>query len=259
MDKVVGESKHITRAAQLKHVRLPYQARHPHQFHAPTHEPTPSTFIRYTRYPVKQQPLPVGEVRLTPRKLKKYRKHHHRGLHSLLVACCIATLIAVLLFSQGNGEGGAWFADTFRAVFGPSVTAQIESWYLGFNDAIHQAQYQLNGKKVAAPWKVVPTPTIRILPNTLNHPGTPQIVAMDLSQIPPMVTPAIDGEGAWIVQAAAPSPYDYLPLAAKTFLRPDPSHPYALVTLLQFDSRFIALHMVAGTSPVGLLVFPAQA
>src|SRR5947209_18248885 len=151
MDKVVGESKRIIRAAQLKHVRHPYQALHSLQFLVSTHEPEPATSIRYTRYPVKQQPLPVHGVRLAPRKLKKYRKHHHRGLRSLLVACCIAMLIAVLLFSQGNGEGGAWLADTFRGVFGPSVTAQIESWYLGFNDAIHQAQYQLNGKKVAAP------------------------------------------------------------------------------------------------------------
>ena len=256
MDKAVSESKRIIRAAQFKHVRHPYQARHTHQFHVPTHEPAPSTFIRYTRYPVKQQPLPVRGVRLVPTKLKKYHKYRHRGLRSLFVVCCIAMLIAVLLFSQGNGETGAWFADTFRGVFGPTVTAQIESWYLGVNDAIHQAQYQLNGKKVAAPWKVVPTPTIRILPNTLAHPGTPRVVSIDLSQIPPMVTPAIDGEGTWIVQAAAPPPYDYLPLAAKTFMRPDPSHPYALVTLLQFDNRFIALHMVAGTSqpggPVGI-------
>lgn len=253
MDKADGESKRIAHATQLKHVRRPYQARYPYQFHAPTHEPTPSNVIRYSRNPVKSQPVPVPVrgTKLVPRKLKKNRKQHHKGLRGLLVACCVMMLIAVLLFSQGNGGTGAWFADTFRAVLGPSVTAQIESWYLGFNDAIHQAQYQLNGKKVNAPWKVAPTPTIHILPNTLNHPGTPRVVAMNLSRIPSIITPAMDGEGSWIVQATAPSPYDYLPLGAKTFIRPDPTHPYALVTLLQFDNRFIALHMVAGTSQPG--------
>ncbi len=34
----------------------------------------------------------------------------------------------------------------------------------------------------------------------------------------------------------------YLPVVAKAFIRPDPSHPYALVTLLQFDPRFLSSH-----------------
>lgn len=169
----------------------------------------------------------------------------------MFVACCLLMLLAVLVLSQGNGQTGAWFADTFRVVLGPSITAQVESWYLGFNDTIQQANYQLHGKKVDAPWKVQPTPTGHILPNTPGHSAMSQIVSMNLAHIPLMVTPAIAGEGTWVVQETAPSPYNYLPLAAKTFIRPDPSHPYALVTLLQFDNRFISLHMVAGTSEPG--------
>jgi hypothetical protein len=42
-----------------------------------------------------------------------------------------------------------------------------------------------------------------------------------------------------------------MPLAVKTFIQPDSTHPYAVVTLLQFDNRFIHLHMVAGTSEPG--------
>jgi hypothetical protein len=74
---------------------------------------------------------------------------------------------------------------------------------------------------------------------------------MPLSRIPPIITPAINGEGVWLPQAAAPAPYNYLPLDAKAFIRPDSSHPYAIVTLLQFDMRFFHLHMVAGTTEPG--------
>lgn len=54
-----------------------------------------------------------------------------------------------------------------------------------------------------------------------------------------------------MVQSAALAPYGYLPLDARAFIRPDPSHLYAIVTLLQFDARFFRLHMVAGTTEPG--------
>ncbi|GAC1567802.1 MAG: phosphodiester glycosidase family protein [Ktedonobacteraceae bacterium] len=160
-------------------------------------------------------------------------------------------LLVMIVFSQGNGETGAGFADTFRAILGPGITAQIESWYLGLGDTIHQIEYQLNGKQVAAPWTVGLTPTTGTLPRASTHPTSSRLASMALAQIPPMITPSIAGEGAWLTQEMAPSPYNYLPAVAKTFVRPDPSHPYAVVTLLQFDSRFMLLHMVAGTSEPG--------
>ncbi|GHO57806.1 hypothetical protein KSB_62810 [Ktedonobacter robiniae] len=49
----------------------------------------------------------------------------------------------------------------------------------------------------------------------------------------------------------APQPYNDLPLDAKAYIRPDPSHPYAIVTMLQFDSRFTSLHIVGGTAEPG--------
>jgi len=74
---------------------------------------------------------------------------------------------------------------------------------------------------------------------------------MQLLSMDPVVSPALDGEGIWTVQDQAPAPYDYLPLDAKAFIRPDPSHPYAIVTLLQFDNRFTLLHIVGGTIEPG--------
>jgi hypothetical protein len=70
----------------------------------------------------------------------------------------VLILASPLLFSQGNGAVGVWLADTSRTVLGPSATAQIESWYLSLADMFHQAQYQLSGKQVSAPWT-----TLRVL------------------------------------------------------------------------------------------------
>jgi len=160
-------------------------------------------------------------------------------------------IILAAILSVGNGETGAWFADTFRATFGPVVTAQIESWYLGATDLLHQAQYQLGGKQVSAPWTVTPTTGMPSITTPPHAPHTLGPVPMSLQSITPLFSPAISGAGSWETISMAPAPYGNLPLAVKTFIQPDASHPFAVVTLLKFDSRFILLHMVAGTSQPG--------
>jgi hypothetical protein len=67
----------------------------------------------------------------------------------------------------------------------------------------------------------------------------------------PIVSPALDSEGTWNVLEQAQKPYNYLPLSARAFIRPDPAYPYAIVTLLQFDARFSRLHVVSGTQEPG--------
>jgi hypothetical protein len=74
---------------------------------------------------------------------------------------------------------------------------------------------------------------------------------MRLSSIPPIITPALPGEGVWTTLRNAPGRYSYLPLAARAYIRPDPAHPYAIVTMLQFDTRFVRLHIVSGTVEPG--------
>jgi len=185
-----------------------------------------------------------------PRRIPK-RKRRGRLLTRLAAAMAVLVLVASLLFSQGNGAAGAWFADTFRTVFGPAVTAQIESWYLGITDLFHQTQYQLSGKQVSAPWTVTPAPIAR--PPEIPEGGTQKLtpVSMAISNISPLFSPSISGGGIWAPISMAPAPYTTMPLAVKTFIQPDSTHPYAVVTLLQFDNRFIHLHMVAGTSEPG--------
>lgn len=190
-----------------------------------------------------QKPLPW----LKRRQKQKTSKTRGKRLRRLVIVCSILTIITVIFFSSGNGQAGAWTADALRVVFGPTITAQIESWYLGLSDTTHQVQYHLSGQQVAAPWTEGSTP-----PNIPTAPPTKSTLApMPLTRIPPTVTPALAGEGVWLAQGTAPAPYNYLPLDAKTFIRPDLSHPYAIVTLLQFDERFFRLHMVAGTIEPG--------
>ncbi len=222
------------------------------QVQLPPLVPTPPVMSPLTQGTL-EQPLSAQQSSLPAavspkRKKQKSRTTRGERLLRLFGICSILTIIAVVFMSQANGAAGAWTADAFRAVFGPRITAQIEMWYLGLSDTTHQMQYKLSGQPVKAPWAVgttTPMPTA-----TASAHAVP-LAPMPLDRIPAIVTPAIDGEGVWIPQGMAPSPYQYLPLDAKAFIRPDPSHPYAIVTLLQFDMRFFRLHMVAGTTEPG--------
>lgn len=194
---------------------------------------------------------PPARRKRTQRGLKQKRKRRVRPLARLAAVMMVLVLAASLLFAQGNGAAGAWFADTFRAVLGPAATAQIESWYLTLTDEFHQAQYQLSGKQVAAPWKG--TPVVAAKPPEITLHGTEKFtpIPMLVSNISPFFSSTISGAGIWTTISAAPAPYTYMPLAVRTFVQPDATHPYAVVTLLQFDGRFIRLHMVAGTAEPG--------
>ena len=206
-------------------------------------------------------PEPLPQLSLKPPSLVQWRlkrkqkqqKSRKKGLSVLFTFCCTITIIAVVFMSQGNGTAGAWMADTLRALVGPTMTAQIESWYLGLSNTASQMQYQLGNKQVNTPWKVatkVPHPTSTPIPSPTS-PAWSTLSPMPLPSMTPLVSPALAGEGAWTIQDNAPAPYDYLPLDAKAFIRPDPSHPYAIVTLQQFDNRFTLLHIVGGTVEPG--------
>ena len=183
------------------------------------------------------------------RTLRKPRKKLTRGrlIRRIVVICSILTIIALVFSSQANGASGAWMADTLRTIFGPTITAQVESWYLGFSDTTHQLQYKLGGQQVTPPWTIGTSPVVLTTPPPKIVPLSP----MPLHRISTFVSPPLPGEGVWVPQSVASAPYSYLPLDAKAFIRPDPSHPYAIVTLLQFDARFFRLHMVSGTIEPG--------
>lgn len=252
-------------SSPLSQVAMQQQAVAPEQALPPFALPANLPPLSPPLAPIMPMPIaPAPEVRSQKpgqkrqRKQKKPRKKMTRGrlIRRIVAVCSILTIIVLIFASQANGASGAWTADMLRSVFGPTITAQVKSWYLGFSDSTHQLQYKLSGQKVVPPWSIGTSPVVTTTPS----PKTVPLPPMPLNRIPALVTPAIDGEGQWAIQGTAPAPYGYVPLDARAFIRPDPSHPYAIVTMLQFDTRFFRLHMVAGTSsPVALWAAMAQA
>lgn len=167
----------------------------------------------------------------------------------LWAAVVSVVIVVMIVMTQGNGTVGAWAADTFRSIAGPVVTAQIEAWYLNAQNQVQRWQFQASGQHVASPFQN--TPTTKKLTPTPTPPPKASLKAMPLLHMQSYVSPTLDGEGTWNVLEQAPAPYSYLPLDARAFIRPDPAFPYAVVTLLQFDSRFSRLHLVSGTQEPG--------
>ncbi|HZC08152.1 MAG TPA: phosphodiester glycosidase family protein, partial [Ktedonobacterales bacterium] len=187
--------------------------------------------------------------------------HFHLGRRRA-VGLVLFLLLSALVVSQANGPLGAQSADLLRAILGPQATAQIEAWYLALQDTEHQLQYQLSGKKTTAPWQpggpmtsssASSSSSAATAPSSSSSPPQrPHLVpSMPLSPLRPVIQPALPGEGVWDVAGVPQPAAGQPPLVAKSFLRPDPARPYAMVTLLQFDLRFTTLHLVAGTSEPG--------
>ncbi len=195
--------------------------------------------------PIAQAAQLVTPALPQPQKQQKDRKKRV----PIWFAACSIIVIVVLVLGLGNGTVGAWAADTFRAIVGPVATAQIEAWYLNTQNKVQQWQFQASGQHVNSPWKLTPT-AVRPSP-TPTPPAWSTMKPMPLSTMQPIVSPALDGEGTWNVLEQAPGSYNYLPLSARAFIRPDPAYPYAIVTLLQFDTRFSHLHIVSGTQEPG--------
>lgn len=194
--------------------------------------------------------VPVKRARRSPR-TKKIR---------WLLSIGLILIVAIILFEQASGQGGAALADTLRATLGPTLTAQVESWYLGLDDNLHQLQYHLQGQQAAPPWatkgissSTTPTTAMKTVPNNAASSAPVTLSAVPFTSLKPLVTPPIDGEGVWqpLVQSTPTATIPSLPIIARTFFRPDAVRPYAVVTMLQFDTRFMRLHMIAGTTEPG--------
>lgn len=190
-----------------------------------------------------------------------------------LIGVALVVALGVALAGQANGAGGAVAADWLRAALGPAATARIEATYLDLLDTMHAIAYRAGGQPAHAPWAVVPSPAAPAHPTHRPSPshaaattraigsrGAPGPAAarvpattgpMAPPPLPVVVTPALAGEGVWTMGGLPGAGAGALPPLAKTFLRPDPSRPYALATILQVDPRVARLHIVAGVGEPG--------
>ncbi len=160
----------------------------------------------------------------------------------------VTVLVLLILVWQMNGPVGAWTADRLRAILGPAATAQIEAWYLGATDTVTQVRYHLPGQSVAPPYQAAQAPHGTATPTPS---ATPTIQPMRLQAIQPIITPALAGEGQWVPVTTVAGQGFSVPIIAKTYIRPDPQRTYAIASLLQIDTRFTTLHLVAGTQEPG--------
>ncbi len=155
-------------------------------------------------------------------------------------------------------------ADTLRATIGDERTARVESWFFALEDRAARVRYRLLGGETT-PFETAPVRSAFVA----RDPARTVVVwaggrGVDTGTSPdaflptPMTFPATrqlrsdpePGEGVWTT-AGLPRTTPTDPLMAKTFFRPDPSRPYALVGVLLVDARRVRLHLVAGTVDPG--------
>jgi hypothetical protein len=185
-----------------------------------------------------------ASVASAPRKVARRRRPRWR----LVVALALVLLVAIAL-PLIDGPAGARGADALRATLGPRVTAQLESDYFNAVDALQRARAHLFGAPKSPPWAAprgTPLPT-GVRARGPRQPGLP--VVMDLPHVQPILSPALPGEGEWSTDGLPAPTYGPWPAPmAKTYVRPDPSRPYAVVMLVAIDLRQVKLHIVDGTS-----------
>ena len=154
-----------------------------------------------------------------------------KRVHVWILSSSIIVLVASLVFIQIHGVSRGW-TTSFSTFFGDSASPLSENGHI-----FRQEPPAILLKKSMAS----PPPTTSISP----------LDPMPLQPIASLIKPALTGEGVWVKLGTAPAPYTTLPLVAKTFLRPDPVRSTAVVTIIAYDTRFLRLHMVAGTTQPG--------
>lgn len=189
-------------------------------------------------------------------------------LASLFAA--IAALSGVIYAVDISPAVGAQAAETLRGWVGDPAVAFMEDTYFSLQDAVTQWQYSIGWIKPSSPWASTPVPPTISTPSAslqASRPGkerralmAPSLLAT--STMSPLATPTptqappwppkdvpssahLVGEGHW-------TPYiqnsQGVPVAYRTFLQPDPSRPYAIVSVVAFNLKTTRLGFVLGSS-----------
>jgi hypothetical protein len=162
----------------------------------------------------------------------------------------IAAMLLIVVLGSGpliNSPVGASGADLLRAVLGPRLTAQIESYFFGATDALTRLRTSIFHNQGAAPWAVSHTSALQAGQAPGSRPDGPRLMALPL--VKTVISPALPDEGVWISAGLpAPTARGWPVPMAKTYIRPDPQRPYAVVMLVAIDLRQAHLHLVDGTT-----------
>ena len=156
------------------------------------------------------------------------------------------TFLAVggFLFIKLNTGAAATFADqALRPAIGDNQVIFLEGIYFQMADLFDRIKYSI----VKPPNLYIASGSIPISAPQMQGQAVSSTLALSPIAVPG-VTPA-DGAGVW-----RNIPLDLFPgqiVMADTFVNPDPSRPYAFVTLVQMDMSRLRLSSVAGTQEPG--------
>ncbi|MGD9934337.1 MAG: phosphodiester glycosidase family protein [Dehalococcoidia bacterium] len=156
-------------------------------------------------------------------------------------------------------------AELSRRTIGDENTARLEGVYFRLQDRIDRAKYRVLGGEGAAFNEHVtvqyvarePRPVIVIdrkakpapeRPELIDFPPPPKL--LEFPKVQKLREKPDPGEGEWTT-AGLPGTTPERPLMAKTFVRPDPGRPYAVVGVLLVDASRVRLKMVGGTKDPG--------
>lgn len=196
----------------------------------------------------------------TPRLSSERKRHLLRRI--VLVASVVMVALTAIAASQKD-RYAYHLAEASRDVLGSERTARLESWYFAAQDRIDRTKFALFGgdtnpfDDVAE--SIVPVEYVQDEePDFTIASIIPEPVVVEPARPPPLVLPETkplrpslaDGEGVWTTAGLPHSSPDDV-LMAKTFVRPDPTRPYATVGVLLLDKRRILLHLTGGTEDPG--------
>ncbi len=159
---------------------------------------------------------------------------------AIAAVAIILLIFGYISLSNVNNGLAAQIADNIlRPVLGNSRTLALESWYFNTSDSINkmEAKYQKPSANIFNPTfeNALLGPTIALDKNGMTlHPLTPTTSFLPLpaeGEWQPIETPALPQKVA----------------IARTFVRPDPTRDYAIVSLVKMNMNELSIGLQAGT------------
>ncbi len=159
---------------------------------------------------------------------------------TLIAVAVTLFIVGYILLSNFNNGFAAQMADNIlRPLIGNSQTLALESWYFNSSDNLNkiESSYQKPSANIFNPAfeNALLAPTIALDQN-----------GMKLSPITPTASfSPLPAEGNWEPIQTSTVPQKVV--IARTFIRPDNSRNYAIVSLVKMNMKELALGLQAGT------------
>lgn len=173
----------------------------------------------------------------TSRRKSPWKKFMYWSLGVILLI-----LVGLILFIKLDTAAAANFTDqTLRPLIGDANVVALEKLFFNAEDKVNQIKYTV--EKPQSPFLLDGSTPISA------SASISQSAHLDLTNIPTTFSIPLDGEGHW--HSIPLSLFPNQLVLADTFMRPDPSRPYAFTTLVQMDMSKLQMYSVAGTVEPG--------